>query len=232
MLALEAGAKLATVFPRSDRIRLDARRAALRRATLRWAALATLVACRPAAAHAPDATGSLHQFDLSAGGHAPFDGDLRESYGIGKVVTIGYAPRVGAGDTRLILDVGVIRSTGAAVQSDPTFEVDDAVFRLYPISLGIRTNVVPAASRGPVAFYFGAAVQITPTRWSVPFAASKSSPTVGMLLEIRPEVALTDRWSVWMRDRILLLADAAYGDLGNANHSGSQLELGVSFRPR
>ncbi len=209
-------------------------------ARLLFSALAMIVVASVPRSHAaPDADSPpgespppVHQIDLCVGGLAPFDSELRDAYGVATALTLGYAPRLGAGDTRLILDVGYIHSSGAEFTNDATFEIPKAEYTLYPINIGVRTNFVPSVG-GPVALYLGVALQWTPTRWEAPFVGSESTPVLGALVELRPELTLSDRWGVWVRNRISLVSDSDFGNrIADLNSSGSLLEIGASFRPR
>jgi hypothetical protein len=184
-------------------------------------------------AAAPETAGSFpHQVDISAGGLIPFSADQRDAYGTAGGATIGYAPRLGRGTTHLILDVGVVHSSGDEFAEDPTFEMDRASYTLYPISVGVRTNLVRDASEGPVYLYFGTAIQWVPLRWRASTTLSGSTSTVGALFELRPEFRVSPRWSVWVRNRITLLADTnRKSPLSQVNYSGSLFELGLSFHP-
>ncbi|MFQ5599777.1 MAG: outer membrane beta-barrel protein [Candidatus Krumholzibacteriia bacterium] len=179
----------------------------------------------------PAAAGDLVQaFEFGAGAAIPFASDHRQAYDAGAAFSFGYSPRVSSSDVWIIVDVGVIRSRGEEYRPDPTFEVQDATYWLIPVSVGFRSNLVPARYRERARLYLGVAVQSVFTRLTLPFDEGFQMTTFGGLFELRPEIPIGASWRVWLRQRLTFLAEVDYGAMVNdLDYSGSRLLVGVSY---
>ncbi len=168
--------------------------------------------------------------DLGGGILVPFDDEQRDAYGTAPVVTLGVAAGLGGERTWAFLDVGFVPDSGDEFFSDPTFENVEAEYRLVPITLGVRTDFVKPALRSRASIYGGVAWQTIFTRWEGPFGDAESTPTFGIVFELRPEVQVASRYSIWLRQRVAFIGDAKYDFARDLNYSGSTLEAGLSWR--
>lgn len=171
--------------------------------------------------------------DLGGGILVPFDDDQRDAYGMAPVLTLGVAAGLGGERTWAFLDIGLVRDSGDEFSPDPTFETDKAEYRLVPITLGVRTDFVPPSLQSRASFFGGVAWQTVLTRWESPFGEAESTPTFGIVFEMRPEVRVTERWSAWLRQRIGFSGRAGYDNLTrDLSYSGSTIEFGLCRRSR
>ncbi|MCI0637187.1 MAG: hypothetical protein L0206_25220 [Actinobacteria bacterium] len=168
--------------------------------------------------------------DLGGGVLVPFDDEQRDTYGTAPVLTLGVAAGLGGERTWAFLDVGFVPDSGGEFSPDPTFENDEAETRLVPITLGVRTDFVPPTLESRASCYGGIAWQTILTRWESPFGDAESTPTFGLVFELRPEVRVASRYSVWLRQRVAFLGNAEYDLARDLNYSSSTLEAGLSWR--
>ena len=189
----------------------------------------TLAALSIALLVSPAAVRAANMIELGGGVFTPFESDHRDVYGAAPVFAAGFSSRLGDRDTWFFVDVGYTRSSGQELTSDPTFELGDAEYQVVPVNLGVRTDVVKTPGH-PVKLYLGAAWQTVFTRWEDPLLGSDRTPTFGVMFEVRPEFVVSDRWDVWVRQRISFQAGADYPSNLELNYSGSLLEAGFGWR--
>lgn len=193
--------------------------------------LAALISSAPPAG-ADDAL-AVHMLEWGAGAFAPLNSEQAGDYGSAPVFTLGYAPLITDGETRLILDIGVLRSRGKIAREDPTFESDDATYWLLPVSLGVRTDLTRWPHPGPVRFFVGAGVEWVSTWWRAPFQDWQSSPSPGLLFEARPEFRVSRTVGIWTRARFAFRTETRYEDRRSRfDYSGGEFQLGLSYAPR
>lgn len=168
--------------------------------------------------------------DAGGGFLVPFDGDHREIYGAAGLASLGVSASVGDGHTWLFAQGGFAKSSGDEFPADPTFEIGKAEYRLYPIEIGVRTDVLRGPPDRRVGFFLGAAWQTIFTTWEDVNGESFDSPTLGLALQIRPSYRLGERTSVWVSQRLSMIGSTDYNRRVNQlNYSGSILEFGVSL---
>jgi hypothetical protein len=193
-------------------------------------ALVTALAIHLISAGPASAEGLSQAIDFSGGAAIPFDSEHRDVYGVGSAIGFGYSYRLTTGDVWLTLDAGYRRASGQEFFDDPTFEFEDAEYWLVPLGIGIRTNLIPAAHRRNVQLYGGASFLTVVTHWEGPFGESDHSSVLGFAVELRPEIAINDRWGFWFRDRFSFLGEVTYDGLVNdLNHSSSTIEAGLRY---
>jgi hypothetical protein len=169
--------------------------------------------------------------ELGGGVLVPFDGNLRESYGMAGFGSIGFAIRLNARDTWIFLESGWFSDTGREAVSDPTFDLEFE-YRVIPLHFGVRGNVLADVEEpGPIALYLGFGTHLMHVRREDPFGNSGTAPTIGVFLELRPEIPLGERTSIWARNRLYAAADADIPDAPSFNFSGSNFQMGLSYRP-
>jgi hypothetical protein len=171
--------------------------------------------------------------DMGGGLHVPFEGEQRDDYGTAPSVSLGAALALGGQRTWAFLDVGYTWDSGEEFTPDPTFDAEDTEYGLVPITLGVRTDFMKPGLSDHVGIFGGLAWQTVLTRWEFPFGRHESTPTVGVLFELRPEVKLASRWRVWLRQRVSLLGSSDYGNIVRGrNVSGSTIHAGLSWGPQ
>jgi hypothetical protein len=194
---------------------------------LRLAACSIVLALASPAAHGTAAASV--DVEAGAGRFSAFESDHRSTYGAAPVVTLGLSARIGDGSARAFLEAAYLAGSGSELAPDPTFVPDDARYRLVPLSLGVRADLVSRASRSPLRFFLGVAWQTVLTSFDGPFSASERTPTQGLLLEARPQARLGSSWSLWLCQRFSVLANARYdGAQSELDYSGSLLQIGLS----
>jgi hypothetical protein len=170
--------------------------------------------------------------DIGGGVLFPWDGDHRDIYGSGPALSLGISPRLPRADTWFLFELGFVRSSGREFSFDPTFELPEETYWLFPVSVGLRTNAFRSDPPSPIRFYIGAAAETVFTWWKRENDETFNTPTVGVVFEMRPEVAVSETWSVWVRNRLDLLGGVEYRGSGipEINYSGNTLQLGLSYR--
>ena len=190
-----------------------------------WLALGILPILASAAL--ADSPSNPQTAQFSIGPWTLLDSDLRESFGTGLALDFSYAGQLNA-DRGPWLEVGVgyYRASGQTITPDPTFEVDDTVMELVPISIGVR-NPLGTNDSGPLRIYLGAGATWALQRWDPPFRDSESSSTFGAYIELRPELRLRSGLHVWVRQRLHLLSDNRFERSYEVNPSGLALSFGL-----
>ncbi len=171
------------------------------------------------------------RFELGGGYFLPFDEDHREAFGAGGGLQVGISASPVDSRAEIFLDVGYLQSTGQDFPEDPTFELDDSKYRLIPVAFGVRADLLQARETQPLALLFGVSFHSIFTEWDSPFGEKESTPVAGVAVELRPEFALSDVWTVWVSQRLTLMGDASYRIRnGDIDFSMSALTAGVAFQ--
>lgn len=167
------------------------------------------------------------QVDLGSGLSIPLESGFRDAYSVGWSANLGasiqMAPRV-----RAFLDLGLVRNDGREYQPDPTFELPDAEARQLIVTLGVRGLWLGEVDQ-PSRIWGGLGWQTLATRWRMPFSDHEDHATVGLVGELRPEFDLSERWRVWIRQRISILGSITPESRSVRNLSASTIELGLSW---
>ncbi|MEZ4648161.1 MAG: hypothetical protein R3E97_05130 [Candidatus Eisenbacteria bacterium] len=168
---------------------------------------------------------------LSVGPWALMEQDLRDALGTGFAAELAYAAKLRV-DRGPWLDVslGFEKSSGPIVTPDPTFEVDDSELTVIPFSIGIRGLVAPESEGAPVRVYAGLGATWAGLRWDTHFEETESNSTFGGYAELRPELQLTPKLHLWLRQRLTILADSRFDDSSiELNASGLMFSAGLRF---
>ncbi|MFN0152043.1 MAG: hypothetical protein ACKVU1_15185 [bacterium] len=175
----------------------------------------------------------VHVIEFGTGAFTPLDTDLAGDYGAAPSFTLGYAPLLTTRGTRLILDIGAVRSRGKITRNDPTFDAEEATYWLLPVRLGVRTDLTPDPHPGPVRFSVGAAFEWITTWWRAPFQDWSSAPAPGIVFEARPDFHVSQKLGVWTRARFAFRSDVQYDEPRSTfEYSGSEFQVGLSYAPR
>ena len=171
-----------------------------------------------------------HAIEFSGGVHTTFDAQHRQEFGHASAFSVAYSAPLSPRDVHLIIEVGYVYNTA---QVDPYYldlppTVPDAHYWLVPITLGIRTNLIPERYQGPIGFYFGIGLSTLFTGIDQ-YGSEGTATSFGGMVELRPEIRLTQGVSVWVRNRFSIAADAKYDEGGSLDFSGATLQLGVSL---
>jgi len=67
------------------------------------------------------------------------------------------------------------------------------------------------------------------SEFEAPNGSRYTGTTFGGMAEIRPQLGLTDRLLVWVRERISVMDDVSYQPWATLNYSGAALQLGMSY---
>ncbi len=180
-----------------------------------------------------DETLPVHVIEFGVGAFTPLDTDLASDYGSAPIFTLGYAPLLTQSGTRLILDIGAVRSRGKITRDDPTFDAEEATYWLLPVRLGVRADLTPDPHPGPVRFTVGAAFEWVSTWWRAPFQDWASAPAPGIVFEARPDFRVSPTIGIWTRARFAFRSDVRYDEARSTfEYSGSEFQLGLSYAPR
>ncbi len=182
--------------------------------------------------HGSAVAGQAHNLELGGGMRIPFDGDLRTVFGSSLMGSLAYSTAINPAGTRVFIEVGYSRGSGQLVTSfDPTFKVPESERWLVPIALGIMTNPFPKGSQSSVGIGLGAGFMNMLTGFTDHNGESYTGPAFGIFADLRPEVRISNRWNVWVRQRITLVTDVNYGrGVGEFNYSGTSIMLGLRYR--
>ncbi len=113
---------------------------------------------------------------------------------------------------------------------DPTFDFGPTRYWIMPVLCGFRANLEAPNRPGISRFDLGMAAVIALTHWDDVFGTNHSESTWGFAFDAGPGWAVNERWGVWLRARVMLLAPTSYGDaVGSVNHSRAELRLGTWF---
>ena len=176
-----------------------------------------------------------HSLEAGGGVHIPFGGDERSQFGTGTAFTLGYSlpltPGHSSKDTWLILEAAYISGTGEPDTSDPTFVAPAEQFWFLPLVVGVRTNFVSKAHASPVGVYGGICLASVLSGYQDINGKTRTSPTLGVAFELRPEFKMSPGFSLWVRQRISVLGSVNYSNSsGSLNYSGSTLQLGLTYK--
>jgi hypothetical protein len=190
-------------------------------------ALLVLIVLLAPVLHAPAL--EAHSLEIAGGFQSSFDSDHRSVYGTTGAVSVGYAAPLWPQRSWLMFEVSYLWASGESLQYDPTFDRPDAEYWVVPFVLGVRANVVPERIQGPISFYLGLGGVSALTGFKDHLGKTYRAPTWGAMVELRPEVAVSEVFSLWARQRFTLLAEVDY-DSGarNLNYSGSVFQMGLS----
>ncbi|GJM44625.1 MAG: hypothetical protein DHS20C21_14670 [Gemmatimonadota bacterium] len=167
--------------------------------------------------------------DAGAGYFSPFDEDHRAAYGASPAFLLGISSAVGNAGSRVFLEVEYVHASGSEFTPDPTFEDRGrATYDLVPLTLGARFDLNGNPDQD-LRVFLGLGARSLLTRWEGA-GVSRSSPTTGAFVELRPEFRAGDHWTLWIRQRLDLIANVDYGrEVAPLSYSGSSLALGISI---
>jgi hypothetical protein len=173
-----------------------------------------------------------HRVELGGGASIPIYSDHRRVYGTGPTFSVGYAARI-AEAAWFALDVGASHASGNEYTVDPTFDMPDASYWIVPIQLGFQANAVAPPYQERFGLYFGLGFETLITSWKEPRGRTYRSPAFGLSFDLRPEIPLRGSWSLWLRERFLLVQGVTYeSSVPRLNYSASQLQIGLSLGSR
>ena len=170
-----------------------------------------------------------HGVEISGGIHTSFGSDHRDDYGNASAFSFAYSTPLSPKDVHLILEAGYFSNSGNNgdyYYLDAYGSAEDHYW-FIPVTIGVRANLVPETYKGPVGFYYGFGILTLFT--GLERGSSKdTAPSLGGMMEFRPEFRISPTLSVWIRERLSIVVDAEY-DNGTLNYSGAALQLGVSL---
>ena len=171
-----------------------------------------------------------HGVEISAGIHTSFGSDHRQQYGNASAFSFAYSAPLSPKDVHLIIEVGYSSNSGSAsynylfaASADPP----QPHYWFVPITIGVRTNLIPERYQGPLGLYYGIGLLTVFTGYELG-SFNDTSPSLGGMMELRPQLQLTPGVAIWVRERMSIIADAQY-DSGDINYSGASLQGGLSF---
>lgn len=168
-----------------------------------------------------------HRVEFGGGLVFPLQEDHKEIFGPAAGFNVGYAARFG--ERRwLTLETGLTTAAGDLGRDDPTFEAP-VRYWLMPFNLGIRGMAGEAGN--PVRFGLGIAFQSALAWQKRPNGSTRPTAVTGLLVDVRPEIPLGPRWTLWFRQRLALLSRSSRGD-DNVDHSAAHTQVGFSFGNR
>lgn len=179
-----------------------------------------------------------HGFEAAAGIYTNYSPDFNEFFGASFTASVAYSLPLTPNDVHLFGELGYVYGEGSgayqgirfllpAANGDST-EALSSSFTLWPITVGIRTNLVPSRYRGAVGLYLGLGMVTMLARYDQPLVASSTSPVLGGMLELRPQVRINSWLALWALPRLLFVTDANFGNSVEINFGGSTLQFGVS----
>lgn len=172
-----------------------------------------------------------HRFSFGGGIFTPIDAAHRGVFGSGPELSLEYAASLSRPNTWLVLETGWMRASGRILPSDPSFDVDEESYTVIPVGLGLRAG---GAGEHPVQVSVGVMGHWLYSRLTGPFGSEQSQWGFGIAAEIRPEIRLTERWSLWFRERIRATSEFTYRDVGNETlvYKGAIFQAGIVTRIR
>ncbi len=194
------------------------------RSTRRLAILAPLLIALTAAA---PTTARAQSLEVGGGVHANVQSD--HHYDGGAAWSLALAYPLATRTTWLFLEAGTYAADADPVYADATFDRPRPHYRLYPVSLGFRTRLLPGRTGDPLAVTVALGAQILTGRFDIPGAGEETRRSGGAFVELRPAYRVSDRAQVWLRPRFTLLTDATYAGLGPMNFSSVEVQLGTSW---
>lgn len=193
-----------------------------RRGTL---ALLVSFAAGASPARAADA---VYLVEAASGFAVPLDDRHRDVYGNAALFSVAGAHRPGASDTWVFAEVGLAHASGFTYDRDPTFLFGDTQQWLLPITFGIRTALsTPDRVRGRVYAGIGLCAALA---WrDDPLRGTETGSAYGIVLELRHDLAVADRFGLFVQPRLVLLSPVDYGRIQDTEHSNLRIEFGTSF---
>ena len=174
-----------------------------------------------------------HSIELGGGFQSNFDSAHRTEFGTAGILSLGYSVPLVPERSRFLLEADYLWATADQGQADPTFQRPESKYWVLPIILAVQADLVPGRVGGPVALYLGLGGQTVLTGFTDRSGVARRAPTIGGLIELRPEITLSPTLSIWARQRLSLVGDLHYsGGSGDINYSGSLVQLGLSVTVR
>ena len=185
-------------------------------------ALVALVTASPA---------SAGQFDLQFGGQVPFEPEERQQFDASPWFGAGLSGQMGQSQVHPFIEVGwlLVRQ-----HSDDVFHVSDypsaVTYDLVPVTIGLRLdlNRKPVV-RSPTRLFLGAGFQTILVHATAPDGTTEDAPTYGAILEIRPEYRAPGGVTLWISQRVNVMAAAAFDLVPDLELNGATLSGGLGF---
>ncbi len=188
--------------------------------------LTALLPAAPAQAGPDDAR---FRFETGGGVYIPFGENTRDAFGSGGDFHVGVSAKLGADGTWFVLGGGIIRSSGRDFPADGTFTAPESRYTAVPISFGVR-HISSGSGNSPVRLTAGAGFLTVLSRYEPPFGDANSTATFGLQGDLGPEVSLSRSLSLFVREKLILVLDAAHdAAFRDLNHSGATLSAGFSW---
>jgi len=169
-----------------------------------------------------------HGLELSGGIHTNFNGEHRDRFGNAPIVSVAYSAPIAPKDVHVLLELSYLSNSGQ-LTANRTFELPDGRYWVLPLIAGIRTNVISGQGPRSFALYLGFGVMTVFSEFEAPNGSRYTGTTFGGMAEMRPQLGLTDRLLVWVRERISVMDDVSYQPWATLNYSGAALQLGMSY---
>lgn len=197
----------------------------------RFATRTGIVSCllSPLAAATPVFGGEpMYLVETAAGFAIPFQSKQRDHFGNAAVFSVAGAHRPGHADTWIFVEVGLVHSSGFTYDPDPTFLFGETEQWLLPLTIGVRAGLsTPDRVRGRV--YAGIGLRIVPAWRDDPLRGTESGAALGLVVEMRHDFALAERFGLFVQPRFVLLSPVDYGRIQDVDHTSLNLEVGTSF---
>jgi len=177
------------------------------------------------------APASAGQLDLQFGGHIPFEPEERQQFDASPWFGIGLSGQMGRSQLHPFIEAGwlLVRQ-----HSDDVFHVSDfpsaITYDLVPVTIGMRVdlNRKPVV-RSPTRLFFGAGFQTILVHATAPDGTTEDVPTYGAILEIRPEYRAPGGVTLWISQRVNVMAAAAFDLFPDLELNGAMLSGGLGF---
>jgi len=183
---------------------------------------------------------AAHGFEASGGFYTNYDPDFNKFFGASFASGIAYSLPLSPNDVHVFAEVGYIHGDGPGIYrpdgdyivpvgppADSTGTLESS-FTLWPVTLGIRTNLVPKRYRSSVGLYLGFGMVTMFTRYEDANGTSSTTPALGGMVELRPQVRISSAVALWMVPRLLFVSDAKFAGGNDINFGGSTLEFGIT----
>jgi hypothetical protein len=183
---------------------------------------------------------AAHGFEASAGFYTNYDPDFNEFFGASFAARLAYSLPLSPNDVHVFAEVGYVHGDGPGAYGTQGFYIEPTValldstgtlqssFTLWPVTLGIRTNLVPSRYRSSVGLYLGLGMVTMFTRYENVSGTSSTTPVLGGMVELRPQVRVSSAVALWIDPRLVFVSDAKYSGGPDINFGGSTLEFGVT----